>query len=132
VSVSAVSLVAVLAALHKARAESGGLQAVLFVSAMATVILSWLLVHTLFTLRYAGLYYGGNAAGGIEFPGDEAPDYRDFAYLAFTVGMTYQVSDNEITDRQVRRTVLRHALLAFVFGVAIIASTINVLAGFVG
>lgn len=132
VSTSVVSLVAVLAGLHRARAETGGLQAVLFVAAMSTVISSWLLVHTLFTLRYAGMYYGGNADAGIEFPGDGAPDYRDFAYLAFTVGMTYQVSDNEITDRQIRRAVLRHALLSFVFGVAVIASTINVLAGFVG
>ena len=98
---------------------------------MVTIVLSWLVVHTLFVLRYAHLYYGVGAVGGVEFPGERPPDYRDFAYLAFTVGMTYQVSDTEITDPVVRRTLLRHALLSYLFGTAIIASTISVLAALV-
>ena len=97
---------------------------------MLTVLLSWSLVHTLFALRYARLYYA-DGAGGIDFKNDDAPDYADFAYVAFTVGMTFQVSDTDIQLRGIRRTVLGHALLAYVFGTVIIAVTINVIAGFV-
>ena len=88
-------------------------------------------VQTLFMLRYAHLYYGGERVGGVEFGNAELPDYHDFAYLAFTVGMTFQVSDTEVTERALRHTVLRHALLSYLFGTAIIASTISVLAGLV-
>lgn len=91
-----------------------------------SVALSWTAVHTVFALRYARLYY--EAGGGVDF-GDRAPDYLDFAYLAFTIGMTFQVSDTPITSRGVRRTALRHALLSYVFGVVIVATTINVIAG---
>ncbi|MGH2635684.1 MAG: DUF1345 domain-containing protein [Actinomycetota bacterium] len=91
-----------------------------------SVSLSWAAVHTLFALRYAHLYYGGG--GGIEF-GDEPPDYADFAYLAFTLGMTYQVSDTPLTAKTLRRTALRHTLLSYLFGVVIAATVINVVAG---
>jgi uncharacterized membrane protein len=86
------------------------------------------MVHTLFCLRYAHLYYDGTL-GGIDFHDDEPPTYHDFAYLAFTVGMTYQVSDTEVNDRAIRSTILRHALLSFLFGTTIIALTINIVAG---
>lgn len=94
------------------------------------VILSWAVVHTVYVLRYAHIYYstGGH---GITFPGDEEPDYIDFAYVAFTLGMTFQVSDNSFTSRRVRRTALVHCLLSYLFGAAIIATSINVLAGLV-
>lgn len=94
---------------------------------LATVASSWGTIHTVFALRYADLYYA--RGGGVDFNGDGEPDYRDFAYLAFTIGMTFQVSDTAVTERAMRRTVLRHALLSYLFGVVIIAATINVVAG---
>jgi uncharacterized membrane protein len=98
--------------------------------AVVTVSLSWAVVHTAYTLRYARLYYGGNA-GGINFHQipDREPQYTDFAYISLTVGMTFQVSDPEVTSTIMRATILRHALLAYLFGVVIIGVVINVLAG---
>jgi uncharacterized membrane protein len=125
------SLAAVGLGLHKARTVSGAGEIELLAAAMAAVVTAWLMVHTVFVLRYAHLYYGGTP-GGIEFPGGEPPAYSDFAYFGFTVGMTFQVSDTAVGDRVVRRTVLRHALLSYLFGTAIIATSINALASFVG
>jgi uncharacterized membrane protein len=94
---------------------------------VVSIIISWAVVHTVFMLRYAGLYFNGNK---IDFNTiNEEPTYADFAYLAFTVGMTYQVADTNLTTRELRRTVLQHAFLSYVFGTAIIAATINFLAG---
>lgn len=95
--------------------------------ATTSVALSWFVVHTVFMLRYAGLFYG-TPVGGVEFPGDGDPDYRDFAYLALTIGMTYQVSDTELTSRDIRATALHQALLSYLFGVCIVGLTINVVA----
>ena len=95
---------------------------------LISIILSWIAVHTLYTLRYAALYYR-NIEGGIDFGGSEKPVFGDFVYLAFTIGMTYQVSDTSITASDIRRVALGHALISFVFGVAIIATTINFLVG---
>jgi uncharacterized membrane protein len=128
VASSIMSLVAVVAALHRAATATFGLELVLTAASLIAVVLSWLVVNTVFVLRYAHLYYGGPKTGGVEFAGDQAPCYRDFAYLGFTVGMTFQVSDTAISDPTIRATVLRHALLAFLFNVAIIATTINVIA----
>lgn len=96
---------------------------------IATIALSWALVHTLAALRYAHLYYLP-PEGGIDFKtrGREQPDYGDFAYTAFTVGMTFQVSDTDITRRDIRRAVLRHSLLSYLFGAVILASVVNVIA----
>jgi len=104
---------------------------VLTTLALASVAASWLLVNTVYMLRYAHLYYGGDAIGGMDLPGGAPPDSRDFMCLAFTIGMTFQVSDTAISDPEFRRTVLRHALLAYVFSIATIAFTINVIAGLV-
>jgi uncharacterized membrane protein len=94
--------------------------------AVFTIFLSWFTVHTLFVLRYARLYYA-DPPGGIEFAeSKEPPDYMDFVYVAFTVGMTFQVSDTGIAQRNIRRTVIRHALLSYVFGTLIIGVAINV------
>ncbi|EKB47146.1 putative membrane protein [Cecembia lonarensis LW9] len=82
------------------------------------------MVHTLYTLRYATIYYGA-VPGGISFNQNEPPQYTDIAYMAFSVGMTYQVSDTDITTREMRSAVLRHSLLAFLFGTGILATTIN-------
>jgi uncharacterized membrane protein len=93
-----------------------------------SVVLSWGLVHIVFAARYARLYYTG-PDGGIDFNEAEPPSYADFAYLAFTIGMTYQVSDTDLQTKPIRRTALRHALLSYLFGAIIIAVTINLLAG---
>jgi uncharacterized membrane protein len=109
-------------------ASSQGLERVLLAAlALVSVALSWLLLHTLFTLRYARLYY--LQGGGISFNQSEAPQYSDFAYFSFTLGMTFQVSDTNITSHTIRAVVLRHALLSFVFGSVILATTINLVAG---
>ncbi|MFN8023787.1 MAG: DUF1345 domain-containing protein [Acidimicrobiales bacterium] len=128
---SLASLGAVVLGLHRASRAHGALQWALTVAALLTVVLSWTVVHTFFVLRYAHLYYADEPVGGIEFPSTPEPCYRDFAYLGFTVGMTYQVSDTVIHDRQLRAAVMRHALLSYVFGTAIVASTISVLASLI-
>jgi uncharacterized membrane protein len=100
----------------------------LTVIAVLTVALSWTVVHTVFALRYAHEYYS-QPVGGIDFKTHgEFPDYQDFGYVAFTVGMTFQVSDTDIQARRTRRTVLRHALLAYLFGAVILAVVVNVIA----
>jgi uncharacterized membrane protein len=131
VASSVMSLIAVGAALRRASSADFGLEVTLTLASAMAVVLAWLVVNTVFVLRYAHLYYGGPAVGGVDFPGDRPPGYRDFAYLGFTIGMTFQVSDTTVSDPSIRATVLRHALLAFVFNVAIIATTINVIAGLV-
>ena len=107
--------------------------AFLLALAVFTVVLSWSVVHTMFTLRYARLYYTG-PDGGIEFNGDpnDPPDYGDFAYVAFTLGMTFQVSDTNLTSKAMRRAALRHALLSYLFGVVIIAVMINLVVNVAG
>ncbi len=131
VAASVASLVAVAAALHHAARVHGVEKAVVTTAAMATIATSWLTVQTVYTLRYAHLYYTP-PVGGIDFPGTPDPSYVDFAYVAFSVGMTFQVSDTALERTIIRGTVLRQALLSYVFGAAIIAATINVLASFVG
>jgi uncharacterized membrane protein len=132
VAASLASLVGIAILLVKANNETGLQRFSLSALAVATVAVSWLLVHTTYTLRYAHQYYS-ETVGGVSFPGTEATDasYRDFAYLAFTVGMTFQVSDTEITHRDIRRSVFGHALLSYLFGAVIVAVTVNVIAGIV-
>ncbi len=89
---------------------------------------SWFSVHTLFTVHYARLYYS-DEPGGINFHDPEPPCFRDFAYVAYTVGMTFQVSDTEIGLRSIRATVLRHAMLSYLLGAVVLAVTINLIAG---
>lgn len=102
--------------------------------AVAGMIFSWFLIHTSFTLRYAHIFYGDHEtkpnthAGGLDFPGDTLPDYLDFAYYSFVLGMTFQVSDVQITSRRFRRLALLHGLISFVFDTIMIALTINILA----
>ena len=129
-SASLASLVAMGLLLVKAAQEGGLLQAGLTAVAVASVVLAWAVVHTVFNLRYGHLYYA--ASGGIDFGEDaDEPSYRDFAYVAFTIGMTYQVSDTDLTSPAMRSMALRHALLSFLFGTSIIAMMINVVAGLV-
>jgi uncharacterized membrane protein len=133
IGASVASLVGVGFALHQAGRHSGALRDVLIGIAVLTVTLSWTLVNVVYTLHYAHMHYDSTAAG-INFgdsAGLERPSYRDFAYVAFTIGMTYQVSDTAVRDPLIRRTVLPHALLAYLFGVVIVAGAINLVAGLV-
>jgi uncharacterized membrane protein len=116
-------------ALGRAASSTGGKKGELIALAVLSVLLSWASVHTVFVLRYARLYYvGGGKGSGINFNEDDPPDYRDFAYLAMTIGMTFQVSDTNLGTKAIRRTALRHALISWLFGVVIVGLTINVLA----
>lgn len=105
------------------------------IASISCMLLSWLLVHTIFATRYAHLFYadhkmkGDNYAGGLEFPGDDKPDFIDFAYFSFTLGMTFQVSDVGISAKRLRRLALWHGLLSFGYNATIIALTINIIAG---
>jgi uncharacterized membrane protein len=105
----------------------------LTVGSVLTVALSWPVVHTVFALRYAHEYYTTTRPGGIDFKsGQYKPDYGDFTYVAFTVGMTFQVSDTDIGNRLIRHTVLRHALISYLFGAIIVALMVNVMATLLG
>ncbi len=126
---SVASVVVVVFVLLQANSAPGVARDVLSAIAVLSVVVSWGLVHTLYTLRYAVVYYSGTV-GGISFNQDEPPAYGDFAYLAFTLGMTFQVSDTNLTSSVVRMTALRHALLSYFFGSVILASIVNLLAGF--
>ena len=103
------------------------------IMSLVAVISAWMLVHTVFGLRYAHSFYGDpdgptgpkQHAGGLVFPGDRLPDYMDFAYFSFVIGMTFQVSDVQITSREFRQLVLLHGVLSFGFNTVILALTIN-------
>lgn len=123
----AASLLAVVFTLAQAGNAGSPQRGLLTALAIASVALAWLSVHTVFLLRYARLYYTP-PDGGIDFQGD-APDYRDFAYLALTIGMTYQVSDTDLSARPVRRVALHQALLSYLFGTVIVAITVSSVAG---
>ncbi len=100
---------------------------------------SWFLIHTIFTAHYAHLYYTGKTGdksdksykGGLEFPNEKLPAYMDFAYFSFVIGMTFQVSDVEISSRLIRKRVLLHGLISFLFNTIILAVSINIIAGMV-
>jgi uncharacterized membrane protein len=124
---SVASLIAIAYTLLEAGKDHGADKALLILLAVTVVALSWATVHTLYTVRYGDLYYG-DPIGGIDFNEDEPPEYRDFAYLALTIGMTFQVSDTNLTSKPVRRAVIRHALLSFLFGAVIVALAINAVA----
>jgi uncharacterized membrane protein len=105
--------------------------------AAATIFLSWVFMNTMFAVHYAHEYYGegegaGDAvAGGLAFPGDDAPGYSDFLYFSFVIGMTFQVADVGITAKGLRRVALAQGVLAFFFNVVVVAFTVNILAGMI-
>lgn len=123
-SAAVISLVAV-GLLLLAGSQSGVNRDVQAAVSVASVGLSWAAVHTMFAERYARLYYTG-PDGGVDF--SDRPQYSDFAYFAFTIGMTFQVSDTEVTSKEIRAAVLRHALVSYLLGVVVIAATINLIA----
>lgn len=122
------ALGAVVLGILKAADSHGGSKVLLLGAGIGAIVASWSVVHTVFTLRYADLYYR-NKSDGIDFNEKDAPVYADFAYLAFTIGMTYQVSDTDITSKTMRHTALRHALMSYLLGTVVIAATINIAAG---
>jgi uncharacterized membrane protein len=120
-------LAAVALVLVRAGNAVGGTKAYLISLGVLSVALSWALVHTVFTLRYARTFYS-EPIGGIDFNEEDPPTYLDFAYLAMTIGMTFQVSDTNLTSKAIRRIALGHALLSYLFGAVIVALVINVVA----
>lgn len=98
------------------------------------MLISWAMVHTMFTFHYAHMFYDDDKvrdqedAEGLEFPGENKPDYIDFAYLAFVIGCTFQVSDVQVKSRKIRRMILLHGLLSFVLNTFVVALTINLIA----
>jgi uncharacterized membrane protein len=127
--------------LVQAASEHGAQRAWVAALGLGSVAVSWFVVHGLFTLHYAELYYGGGGdpaqpgsgkAGGIDFGLDTPPRYGDFAYVAFTVGMTYQLSDTPLTTHAFRASVLRHALLSYLFGALIIGASVNFVVSLAG
>lgn len=127
IGASVVSLAGVAFAFLKAGSEPDPAHTLITALAFLSVVLSWASIHTVFTLHYARLYY--QAGGGIDWHDAEPPDFGDFAYMALTLGMTFQVSDTNVTSKAIRKTALRHAVLSYLFGVVILATTINVIAG---
>jgi uncharacterized membrane protein len=127
-SASVVSLIAVGLVLVRAGNEPGLAKDLLIGMTVISVVLAWSMVHTVYALRYAHLYYT-EETGGVDFNEREEPSYSDFLYLALTVGMTFQVSDTDLTTKAIRHTATRHALLSYMFGVVIIAASINLTAG---
>lgn len=127
---SSMSLVGVGRGLTEAGRLGGSLEVVLTVGSLLAVALSWSTLHMVYTLHYAHLYYR-DGQGGVDFNQERDPSYREFLYLAFTVGMTYQVSDTPVTDTDLRFEITKHALLAFLFGTVIVAFSINMVAGLV-
>lgn len=131
---SAVSMLAVILLLT-AKNENHAEKLLHIPLALAAMILSWFAVHTIFTARYAHMYYHDKKndattyAGGLEFPGNTQPDFLDFAYFSFVLGMTFQVSDVEISSPKIRRLALLHGLISFVYNTVIVALTINIIAG---
>jgi len=119
------------ASVSSASRETKGLRVALVA---VTLLASWLMTHATFALRYAHEFYSSEPGamevdGGLEFPGEKNPDYLDFAYFSLVLGMTFQVSDVQITSRKFRRLAALHGLLSFLFNTVIVALTVNIAAG---
>lgn len=108
--------------------------AVVYALGFGAVVLGWLLIHTMMSFRYAHLFYGDRNRDaqidrGLKFPGDADPNYADLAYFSFVIGMTFQVSDVQVTGKGIRRLVLAHGLISFAYSTAIIALVVNIVSG---
>ena len=127
VVLSCVVMVALTLELHASKNTGVGT----IVVAVASLLLSWLFMNSMFAMHYAHDFYGdaGGRPSGLVFPGTKQPDYWDFAYFAVVIGMTFQVSDVQITARYMRRMALVHSVIAFFFNVFIIAVSVNIVAG---
>ena len=128
VAAALVSVAAIFAQLGTGENGNAGRSAGRLLFVAVTIFLSWAFIHTMFALHYAHEFYD-RTAGGMIFPGDEKePDYWDFVYFSFVIGMTSQVSDVGVTSKEIRRTVIAHGVVAFVFNVALLSLTINLAA----
>jgi uncharacterized membrane protein len=129
VAAALASLAAIFVELGTSGGAGEGRQPARLILAAGTIVLSWAFIHTMFALHYAHEFYDEDAGGGMAFPGgDEEPDYWDFVYFSFVIGMTSQVSDVGVTSKVVRRTVAAHGVVAFVFNAALLALTVNIAA----
>lgn len=129
----AASLWAVVDAMIAAKSSGNQTKALVTVCAGATLVLSWLVLQSAFVLHYAHRHFGdGKSKPGIQFPGEAPSSYMDFAYLAFSVGATFQVSDNSILTSRLRKLVTAHAATAYFYNTAILALGINIIASLVG
>ncbi|MGN5373677.1 DUF1345 domain-containing protein [Sphingomonas hankookensis] len=130
---SAAIAIVLLIAIAIELAQRGTRGADMVVLVVATLLIAWAFANTIYALHYAHLFYtaadDGTDSGGIDMPGTHEPDYWDFVYFAFTLGMTFQTSDVSITSRAMRRTVTGHCLIAFVFNLGVVAFSVNVLGG---
>jgi len=115
------------------RATAGGAQVAGYLLGFVAISVGWFLVHTVYTFRYAHLYWhdpaGGDACGGIRFPGTDEPSDYDFAYFSFTLGTSFAVSDPQVTETRVRREVMVHSIISFAYNSVIIGMVINLFAG---
>jgi uncharacterized membrane protein len=126
VSATIASLAAILVLLGHGQGKNAPLH---LIFASATVLLSWSFVHLIYATHYAHEFYSEELrASGLKFPGSDKPEYLDFVYFSFVIGMTFQVSDVTITARSIRHTVLAHAIISFLFNVALLAIIINIAA----
>lgn len=139
ITAAVASLFAVLFLLGNAKELHGRALSGHVVGAAGTVVCSWFLIHTLFALHYAHAYYKKSDADpdnedgeGLQFPGNELPDFLDFAYFSFVIGMTFQVSDVQITTGRIRTLALVHGMLSFLFSTVILALAINLASGLIG
>lgn len=135
------SLFAIVILMKNSKTTDQGQLTMHILLSLACVVSSWLLVHSIFTFRYAHFFYcdlekdddddRSVDPGGLEFPKENKPDYIDFTYFSFVIGMTFQVSDVQISSREIRRLALLHGLLAFAFNTVIVALSINIIAGMI-
>ncbi len=130
---AATSLGSLAFVMQKAQDASGPSLGARIAVAGVTVVVSWTFVHTTFAIRYAHYFYGdpepkGQRRGGVAFPGIENPDFWDFVYYSFVVGMTCQVSDVQVTSRAMRRLTLAHGVVSFFFNAGVLALAVNILA----
>lgn len=132
--ISTLLSIVVLAAIGGELPRASGGDRLAMVRLVGTLALAWMFANVVYALHYAHLFYtrdaqSGADRGGLEMPGTDAPDYLDFVYFSFTLGMTFQTSDTGVTSRAIRRIVILHSLAAFVFNIGVIAFTINALGG---
>ncbi|WP_174274674.1 DUF1345 domain-containing protein [Sphingomonas bacterium] len=132
--ITGIVMLTVLVAVASELSQKGGPKPAIVSLIIGTLALCWIFSNIIYALHYAHLFYSpaakdGGDCGGVDFPGTDEPDYWDFIYFAFCLGMTFQVSDMDITASRIRRIVTAHCLAAFVFNIGVLAFTINVLGG---
>jgi len=137
IAAASASLLAIAFTLKEAKGQEINIVIPHVILAVVTIVGSWLLVHTIFTMHYAHEFYQNHPtqnslkSGGLDFPDDIEPNYWDFLYFSFVIGMTSQVSDVPITSRSLRRLVLMHSILSFFYNTAIVAMSINIIASLI-